>query len=195
MPLRKVHELTFLWFGFAGATPEKSLPHEKRGKSDDADSKTQKMLGSVFGRTDFSRIFIFVPLDFCADFVAGFFLLIFVGKSAQKNPPRKSPAKSSKIYTTKIPDTFLQRGRAKRCGNCGWLALRRLSLVRCGPLKNLLSMAISVQKYRSSQNYYRQSCYSFGGFEQGLARGGGLATNKPPKRAPKTLSRNVSPFS
>ena len=44
-------------------------------------------------------------------FLAGFFLLIFVGKSAQKNPPGKSPAKSSKIYTTKIPDTFLQRVR------------------------------------------------------------------------------------
>ena len=70
-------------------------------------------LGSVFGRTDFSRIFIFGPPDFFADFVAGFFLLIFfVGKSAQKNPPGKSQAKSSKIYTTKIPDTFLQRSRA-----------------------------------------------------------------------------------
>ena len=32
---------------------------------------------------------------FFADFLAGFFLLIFVGKSAQKNPPGKSPAKSS----------------------------------------------------------------------------------------------------
>ena len=72
-----------------------------------------EILGSVFGRTDFSRIFVFGPPDFFADFVAGFFLLIFVGKSAQKNPPGKSPAKSSKIYTTKIPDTFLQRGRAK----------------------------------------------------------------------------------
>ena len=60
------------------------------------------MLGPVLGRTDFSRIFIFGPPDFFADFVAGFFLLIFVGKSAQKNPPGKSPAKSSKIYTTKI---------------------------------------------------------------------------------------------
>ena len=69
-------------------------------------------LGSVLGRTDFSRISIFGPPDFFADFLAGFFLLIFVGKSAQKNPPAKSPAKSSKIYTTKIPDTFLQRGRA-----------------------------------------------------------------------------------
>ena len=70
-------------------------------------------LGPVHGRTDFLRIFIFEPPDFFADFLAGFFLLIFVGKSAQKNPPRKSPGKSSKIYTTKIPDTFLQRGRAK----------------------------------------------------------------------------------
>ena len=37
----------------------------------------------------------------------------FCGKSAQKNPPGKSPAKSSNIVTTKIPGTFLQRGRAK----------------------------------------------------------------------------------
>ena len=33
-------------------------------------------------------------------------------ESAQKNPPGKSPAKSSKNYTTKIPNTFLQRGWA-----------------------------------------------------------------------------------
>ena len=59
-------------------------------------------LGPAFGRTDFSRIFIFEPPDFFADFLAGFFLLIFVGKSAQKNPPGKSPGKSSKIYTTNI---------------------------------------------------------------------------------------------
>ena len=64
--------------------------------------KTQKVLGPAFGRTDLSRIFIFEPPDFFADFLAGFFLLIFVGKSAQKNPPGKSPGKSSKIYTTKI---------------------------------------------------------------------------------------------
>ena len=37
-----------------------------------------------------------------------------MGKSAQKNPPGKSPAKSSEIYATKIPDTFLQRGRANK---------------------------------------------------------------------------------
>ena len=78
---------------------------------------SQHMLGSVLGRTDFLRIFMFQPPNFFPDFLAGFFLLIFVGKSAQKNPPGKSPAKSSKIYTTKIPDTFLQRGRAAYGGS------------------------------------------------------------------------------
>ena len=47
-----------------------------------------ELLGSDLGRMDFSRIFIFGPPDFFADFVAGFFILIFVGKSAQKNPPK-----------------------------------------------------------------------------------------------------------
>ena len=55
----------------------------------------------------------FGPPDFFADFLAGFFLLLFcVWKSTQKNPPNESPAKSPKNYTTKIPDTFLQKGRA-----------------------------------------------------------------------------------
>ena len=67
-----------------------------------AKSLRKSLFGPAFGRMDFSRIFIFEPPDFFADFLAGFFLLIFVGKSAQKNPPGKSPGKSSKIYTTKI---------------------------------------------------------------------------------------------
>ena len=67
---------------------------------------SSQLLGPVHGRTDFSRIFIFEPPDFFADFLAGFFLLIFVGKRAQKNPPRKSPGKSSKIYTTKSATHF-----------------------------------------------------------------------------------------
>ena len=45
---------------------------------------------------DFSRLFIFEPPDFFADFLVGFFLLIFVGK--------KCPEKSSK----KIPGKILQ---------------------------------------------------------------------------------------
>ena len=59
-----------------------------------------------WGRLSAERIFrgfLFLSRRFFfADFLAGFFLLIFVGKSAQKNPPGKSPGKSSKIYTTKI---------------------------------------------------------------------------------------------
>ena len=67
-----------------------------------SENNIEQMLGPAFGRTDFSRIFFFEPPDFFADFLAGFFLLIFVGKSAQKNPPGKSLGKSPKIYTTKI---------------------------------------------------------------------------------------------
>ena len=37
-----------------------------------------QVLGSDFGRTDFSQIFLFEPPDFFAVFVTGFFLLIFV---------------------------------------------------------------------------------------------------------------------
>ena len=58
--------------------------------------------------------FYFRAAGFFRGFSRRIFPLIFVGKSAQKNPPGKSPAKSSKFYTTKIPDTFLQRGRADK---------------------------------------------------------------------------------
>ena len=47
----------------------------------------------IFGRRIFSRIF---SPHFCG------------GKSVPRKSSRKIPAKSSKIYTTKIPDTFLQ---------------------------------------------------------------------------------------
>ena len=50
-----------------------------------------------FGRMYFSRIFILEPPDFFADFVAGFFPLIIVGK---KCPPEKS--------SRKIPVKILQ---------------------------------------------------------------------------------------
>ena len=55
------------------------------------------MLGPAFGRTDFSRIFIFEPPDFFADFLAGFFLLIFVGEKVPRKilpeNPRQNPPK------------------------------------------------------------------------------------------------------
>ena len=56
------------------------------------------LLGSVFGRT-----------DFFADFVAGFFSSFLWGKVPRKILQENPRQKSSKIYTTKIPDTFLQR--------------------------------------------------------------------------------------
>ena len=82
--------------------PESKRSFPKSKRSFPKSKRSVFLLGSDSGRTDFSRIFIFEPPDFFADFLAGFFPLIFVGKRAQKNPPGKSPAKSSKIDTTKI---------------------------------------------------------------------------------------------
>ena len=56
-----------------------------------------------------SQFFLLEPPDFLADFVAGTFFSFLWERVHRKNPPGNSPAKSSKIYTTKIPDTFLQR--------------------------------------------------------------------------------------
>ena len=54
-------------------------------------------------RTDFSRIFIFGPPDFFADFVAGFFLLIFVGKKCPEKSSRKIPGKILQNLYNKNP--------------------------------------------------------------------------------------------
>ena len=59
---------------------------------------------------DFSRGFLFVGRRIWI-FSPDFFSFLWE-KVPRKYPPGKSPAKSSKIYTTKIPDIFLQRGRA-----------------------------------------------------------------------------------
>ena len=72
------------------------------------------LLGPAFGRTDFSRIFLFEPPDFFADSLAGFFLLIFVGKSAQKNSLGKSPDSSPTRFCG-VPE-----GAAQREGGGGW---------------------------------------------------------------------------
>ena len=77
------------------------------------------LLGPVLGRTDFSRAFVLEPPDFSWILSPDSFSF-FAGKSAERNPPGKSPAKSSKAYTTKIPNTFLQRGRVKISGSLKW---------------------------------------------------------------------------
>ena len=81
-------------------------------------------LGPAFGRTDFSRIFVFEPPDFLADFLAGFFLLIFVGKSAQKNPPGKPRENPPNFIQQKSSNTFLQIGRGKNSENFTFLVLK-----------------------------------------------------------------------
>ena len=82
--------------------------------SSSCDAPPLKILGSDCGRTDFSRIFIFGPPDFFSDFLAGFFLLIFVGKVPRKilqENPRENPPK---FIQQKSSDTLLQIGWGKK---------------------------------------------------------------------------------
>ena len=88
-----------------------------------------------FGRADFSRNFIFGPPDLFLRILSLVLPSSFLwGKSAQKSPPGKSLAKSSIIYATKIPDIFLQRGRASQL-SCRHLFLEEIRgrdfLVEC----------------------------------------------------------------
>ena len=62
-----------------------------------------------FGRADFSQIFIFGLPDFSRILSPDFFSFLWE-KVPRKNLPGKFLAKSSKIYTPKIPDTILQMG-------------------------------------------------------------------------------------
>ena len=73
------------------------------------------LLVLVFARTDqtFRGMFYFRAAGLLfADFVAGFFCSFLAGKTCPDKSSRKISSKPSKIYTTKIPDTFLQRGGA-----------------------------------------------------------------------------------
>ena len=103
------------------------------------------ILGSGFGRTDFSRIFIFWPPDFLRIVSPDFLSSFLWEKVPKKNPPRKSPAKSSKIYTTKIPDTF--RGRANLLG---WVVLG----VDFSPLRETLFWFCAVGSWRNRFTRY-----------------------------------------
>ena len=59
----------------------------------------------------FLRIFIFQPPDFFVDFVAGYFLLIFVGKNAQKNPPGNPRQDPPNFVQRKSPTIFCRGAR------------------------------------------------------------------------------------
>ena len=76
-----------------------------------------------------------------------------MGKSAQKNPPGKSPAKSSRTYTTKIPDNFLQRGWAKRFFDV--IALQvMIALARRLERPDLVEVATLLQKTRDRLSHW-----------------------------------------
>ena len=93
-----------------------AMPHEKQARRTLAILSLQasRDMRAGFWQNGFFADFYFWAAGFFRGFCRRMFLLVFVGKRSQKIPPGKSPAKSSKIYTTKIPDIFLQRGRAKR---------------------------------------------------------------------------------
>ena len=85
-------------------------------------------LGPAFGRTDFSRIFIFEPPDFFADFLAGFFLLIFVGKKCLEKSSRKIPGKIlQNLYNKNPPTHFCRLPRARVSSGQGEKKLLRKS--------------------------------------------------------------------
>ena len=75
--------------------------------------RTSQILGSVLGRMDFSQIFIFGPRDFFADFETDS-SPHFCGNKCPEKSSRNIPGKLLQICTTKILDTFLQRGRPNR---------------------------------------------------------------------------------
>ena len=109
--------------------------------------KMYSLLGSVLGRTDFCGFLFSGRRIFSWSLSSDFSLLIFVRESAKKNPPGKSPAKSSKIYTTKIPDALLQRGQA----NLWWFSLHLFHLPP-KQAREVLFLLEQQKKARQQQN-------------------------------------------
>ena len=67
----------------------------------------------------FSRMYMLEPPDFFrTDFATGVFAPHFCGEKCPEKSSRKSPPKTSKTYTTKIPETFLQSGWATLLRKC-----------------------------------------------------------------------------
>ena len=67
-----------------------------------AETGLSHLLGSDFGRTDFSRISIFGPADFFTDFVAGF-SPHFCGKKCPEKSSRKIPGEILQNLYNKNP--------------------------------------------------------------------------------------------
>ena len=74
-------------------------------------------LGWCSAERIFLRTFILEPPIFSHILVWGRSAKKILQENLQNNPPGRSPAKSSEVCTTKIPDTFLHRGQDKISGH------------------------------------------------------------------------------
>ena len=75
-----------------------------------AETGFSHLLGSVFGRTDFPRIYIFGSPDFFADFLAGLFLLIFVGEKVPRKILQENPRQNPPKFLQQESPTHFCRG-------------------------------------------------------------------------------------
>ena len=152
-----------------------SLP-QVRGGQFRAKSR-RKTTGRQFFRAGFRQNGFFADFYFwAAGFFRGFsrriFLLIFVGKSAQKNPPGKSPANPPKFTQQKSSNTFLQIGKGKI------LAARHLDLRHRRP-------PTGVSRARVSPGVFPKNR----GVQQSVRVG--VCWPPPPLPGPQTLRRTA----
>ena len=103
------------WFGVIFSKVIRIAPRKSELQAENRRyrPKIGDIRGGFWQNGFFPRIFIFGPPDFSADFVGGFFLLIFVGKGAQKNPPGKSPGKILQKLYNKNPRHISAEGLAQ----------------------------------------------------------------------------------
>ena len=110
-----IHSSTKLWLSDSFLVIFKSLRSESISLRCVFAEKPNLLLGPAFGRTDFSRIFIFEPPDFFADFLAGFFSSFLWEKVPRKilrENPRQNPPK---FIQQKSSNTFLQTTQGNYC--------------------------------------------------------------------------------
>ena len=146
--------------------------------------RLQFFIGSVFGRTDFPRNFIFEQPDFSRISSPDIFSFSWEkvpSQILQENPP----AKSSKIYATKIPDTFLQGG---------WLGCHKWGFKRWGfkeirgYLRKKAFFLRSLDFPGALRTLRKRAKKGEKGRFRPISGKGGQAPLKPPSVAPPSLS-------
>ena len=92
--------------------------------SSDLSNKAPLIKPPLSPAQDFSRISIFGPPDFFADFLPGFFLLIFVGKKCPEKSSRKIPGKILQNLYNKNPRHISAEGPAQSVVNLLRIVIR-----------------------------------------------------------------------